>query len=491
MIPQSWSMSLSLTLPEVTLAAGAMTLLLLGVVRGDRSLPLLTWLAVGVYALAALFSYHLPPDRLTAFGDLFVTDGYARFLKLAIYGAAAVASLLALPFWQQAKAGRFEYPVIILLATTGMSMMVSANDLIALYIGLELQSLSLYILASFHREQARSAEAGLKYFVLGALSSGLLLYGASLIYGFAGTTNFEGLRTVLHGSLAHPAPTGVLFGMIFVLIGLGFKVSAVPFHMWTPDVYEGAPTPVTALFASAPKVAAMGLLVRVAYDAFGGLHAEWQQIVMALSALSMLLGALAALGQTNIKRLLAYSSIGHMGYVLLALAAGGWAGVRAILVYLAIYVVTTIASFLCVLAMNRDATPLEDIHDLGGLGKRQPLMALALTLTLFSLAGVPPLSGFFAKYYAFQAAINTGEPVFYGLAVFGVLTSVVAAGYYLRLIKIMYFDAAVADFDRSPNTVNNGLLAGTALLVSPVGLLLLGPLVTAAGVAASALVGGG
>ncbi len=486
---EHFGQNLFLVHPEITLAIGAMLLLLIGVFRGDGALRLLSWLAVIVYGVAAFFVTIVPADRLTAFNDLFVTDGTARFLKLLIYSASAISTIIAIPYLQRRNIGRFEYPIIIMLATTGMSMMVSANDLITLYVSLELQSLALYVLASIHRDNAKSTEAGLKYFVLGALSSGLLLYGCSLVYGFAGTTNFEGLRTVLHATPEQPPVIGVLFGMIFVIVGIAFKISAVPFHMWTPDVYEGSPTPVTAFFASAPKVAAMGLLLRVLFDAFGGLGEQWRQIIMILSALSMGLGAIAALGQTNIKRLLAYSSIGHIGYALIGVAVGNHESVSAVLIYLVVYVFTTLASFLCVLPMQRNGEQIEDMSELGGLAVRQPKLALAFTLVLFSLAGVPPLMGFWAKFYIFKSAIELGGLSMTLLAVWGVLTSVIATAYYLRLIKIMWFDKPSQDFDKPVYVVNDVILTATTLFVSPLGWIFLGPLQTAAIVAARALIG--
>jgi NADH-quinone oxidoreductase subunit N len=337
---------------------------------------------------------------------------------------------------------RYEIPVLVLLATVGMLMMVSANDLIALYLGLELQSLALYVLAAVRRDDVRSSEAGLKYFVLGALSSGMLLYGASLLYGFTGSTSFAGIASVAQGEAA-AGNLGLIAGLVFLLVGLAFKVSAVPFHMWTPDVYEGAPTPVTAFFAAAPKLAAMALLTRVLAAAFPGLLAEWQQIVVFLAIASMLLGAVAAIGQTNIKRLMAYSSIGHVGFALVGLAAGSEQGIEGLLVYLAIYLVMTLGTFACILAMRRPDQPVEEIGELAGLAENNLPMAFVLAMLLFSLAGVPPLAGFFAKFYVFAAAVKAG---LYALAVIGVLASVVGAFYYLRIVKLMFFDEPKAKF---------------------------------------------
>jgi NADH-quinone oxidoreductase subunit N len=478
----------TLALPEIILACGAMLMLVIAVFRGDRALHAVTWGTVLFCVIATAVTIGLPDERLTAFADLFVSDPFAIFLKVLIFGAAAASAVMAVPHLLRQAIGRFEYPLLILLASVGMGMMVSANDLIALYVGLELQSLSLYVLASMHREDARSTEAGLKYFVLGALSSGLLLYGSSLIYGFGGTTNFEGLRAALAGGGAH---VGVLFGMIFIIAGLAFKISAVPFHMWTPDVYEGAPTPVTAFFAAAPKVAAFGLLMRVLFDAFGGMTAQWQQVIMLISAGSMLVGAVAALAQTNIKRLLAFSSIGHVGYALIGVACATQLGIRSVLIYLAIYVVTTLAGFLCVLAMRRsDIGPVEDIDALSGLARHNGQLAVALTIIMFSLAGIPPLTGFFGKYYVFQAALATGSQPMLWLAIFGVLSSVIGAAYYIRIIKIIWFDPPREPLAPAQDGASNALLATGTLLVSPLGLLLIAPLAALAGVAASSLLAG-
>jgi NADH-quinone oxidoreductase subunit N len=343
-------------------------------------------------------------------------------------------------------------------------MMVSANDLIALYMGIELQSLALYVLASFNRDSLRSTEAGLKYFVLGALSSGLLLYGCSLIYGFTGTTNFESLRAILANQ---EFSIGLTFGLVFLCAGLAFKVSAVPFHMWTPDVYEGAPTPVTAVFSAAPKIAAMALFVRVLVWPFSGAEAgitpQWQQIIVAISALSMVIGAFAAIGQRNIKRLMAYSSIGHMGYALVGLAVGTEEGVRGVLIYLTIYLAMTLGVFACLLAMRRKEGMVEDIDELAGLWQNQPMMAAALLILMFSLAGIPPLAGFFAKFYVFIAAVNSG---LYALAIIGVLASVVGAYYYVRIVKIIYFDEPAAPFIRPmPSELSSVLIVSTAFTV--------------------------
>jgi len=421
--------------PELWLALSAMALLMFGVFRGDGSTRTVSWLAVLALLIAVALVAMQPAGSVLTFGGLFVSDGFGRFAKVLILLGSAFSIILSLGYNRYERMERFEYPVLILLASTGMLMMVSANDLIALYLGLELQSLSLYVLAAFKRDSGRATEAGLKYFVLGALSSGMLLYGASMIYGFAGSTNFAQIATALNGQ----ASIGLVVGIVFLSAGLAFKVSAVPFHMWTPDVYEGAPTPVTAFFAVAPKVAAMALFVRAILTPFGDIAHEWQQIIIVVSALSMLLGAFAAIAQTNIKRLMAYSSIGHVGYALIGLAAGTEEGVRGILIYLAIYLAMNVGTFACILCMRQKDQMVEGVSDLAGLAKTHPGMALLLAGFMFSLAGVPPLAGFFGKFYIFMSAINAG---LYTLAVIGVLSSVVGAYYYLRIVKIMYFDEA-------------------------------------------------
>jgi NADH-quinone oxidoreductase subunit N len=371
-----------------------------------------------------------------------VLDDFARFLKVLAFGGSAVALLMSLDYFHRERILKFEYPVLVLLASAGMGVLVSAGDLIALYLGLELMSLSLYVIAAFNRDSARSTEAGLKYFVLGALSSGMLLYGCSLIYGYTGTVAFAGIaQAAAQGGL------GVTFGLVFLLAGLCFKVSAVPFHMWTPDVYEGAPTPVTAFFASAPKVAAMAIFVRATMVAFPTITVQWQQIIVFVAIASMALGSFAAIGQRNIKRLMAYSSIGHMGFALVGLAAGTEEGVQGVLVYIAIYAVMTLGTFACILSMKRPGGMVEEISDLAGLSRTKPGMAFLLAMLLFSLAGIPPLAGFFAKFYVFLAAVDAK---LYALAVIGVLTSVVGAYYYLLIVKTMYFDDPQKSFDPMP-----------------------------------------
>jgi NADH-quinone oxidoreductase subunit N len=426
-------------LPEALLAAGAMVLLMLGAFLGERVTGIVNGLAVALLGLVAVLVANVAPDKVVTFGGSFIVDGFARFFKLLVLAGCAVAILMSLRFLSERPTRNFEYSVLILLASVGMLVMISAGDLIALYLGLELMSLPLYVIAAIDRDNVRSTEAGLKYFVLGALSSGMLLYGCSLIYGFSGTVNFSGIAAATAKS-----NIGLTFGLVFLFAGLCFKVSAVPFHMWTPDVYEGAPTPVTAFFAAAPKVAALALFVRAAVTAFPGILIQWQQILVFVSIASMALGSFAAIGQKNFKRLMAYSSIGHVGYALIGLAAATPEGVQGVLVYISIYMAMTLGTFACILAMRRAGEAVENISDLAGLASTKPAMAFFLAMLLFSLAGLPPLAGFFAKYYVFLAAINAG---LYALAVIGVLTSVVGAYYYLVIVKIMYFDEAAPAFE--------------------------------------------
>ena len=434
------TLNLEIILPELILSCGAMALLMVGVATKRERGELVLWLAILVIVAAGMFVAR-GEGTATLFAGSFIVDPFARVLKLLTLTGAAAALLMSIDYWRRAGGLRFEFPVLVLLATTGMMMMISANDLISLYVGLELQSLALYVVAAFKRDSARSAEAGLKYFVLGALSSGMLLYGASLVYGFTGSTDFATIAASVQPSGAN---LGLIFGLVFLMAGFAFKISAVPFHMWTPDVYEGAPTPVTAFFAAAPKLAAMALTVRVLITAFPAVTVQWQQIVVFLSIASMALGSFAAIGQTNIKRLMAYSSIGHMGYALVGLAAGSAEGVQGVIVYLAIYLAMTLGTFACILAMRRGGRMVEDIDQLSGLSRTSPTMAFLLAMLLFSLAGIPPLAGFFAKFYVFLAAIHSG---LYVLAVIGVLLSVVGAYYYLRIVKIMYFDAPAERFE--------------------------------------------
>ncbi|WP_417789064.1 NADH-quinone oxidoreductase subunit NuoN [Terasakiella pusilla] len=467
--------NLTPALPELFMAAVALALLMVGVfMKGEakKVTRFVSYLATGAMILALLLVTAFSTTAGTTFNGLFITGAFPAFAKVLILGASALTLLMSRDFFENARVSRFEYPVLAILATLGMMMMVSANDLIALYMGLELQSLSLYVMASIMRNDLRSTESGLKYFVLGALASGMLLYGSSLVYGFAGTTNFEAMAELFaHEQGVHGPSVGLIFGIVFVMVGLAFKVSAVPFHMWTPDVYEGAPTPVTAFFATAPKVAALSLFVFVMMGAFGDLAAQWQQIVIFISVASMALGAFAAVAQSNIKRLMAYSSIGNVGYMLIGLAVGGAVahgvetqqnGIESMLVYLTIYVVMTLGTFGCILAMKRSGTHVENINDLAGLSKSNPLMAAALAIFMFSMAGIPPLAGFFGKLYVFQAALEAGLVV---LAVIGVLTSVVGCYYYIRLIKIMYFDDAEDELDRNVGKEIKLVVAAAAIVI--------------------------
>ncbi len=431
-------------LPEIFMSVMAMALLMLGVFRRAPSSDLISMLSLAVLALTAALVIFGSTGTVTAFHDAFVVDTFARVMKvLTLFGSAA-AIIMSVHFMKVERIERFEYPILILLATVGMMAMISAQDLISLYMGLEVQSLALYVVAAINRDSARSSEAGLKYFVLGALSSGMLLYGCSLIYGFTGTTSFDGIAEVLK---AGDAPVGLIFGLVFLIAGLAFKVSAVPFHMWTPDVYEGAPTPVAAFFAAAPKIAAIAIFVRAMVSPFPGITPDWQQIIVFISIASMVLGAFAAIGQENIKRLLAYSSIGHMGYALVGLAAGSQEGVRGVVIYMTIYLFMTLGSFGCVLAMRRHGSAVEEISDLAGLARNNKTLAFILAMLMFSLAGIPPLAGFFGKYFVFLAAIQAN---LYALAVIGVIASVVGAYYYLRIVKIMYFDEPADNFDDMP-----------------------------------------
>lgn len=431
--------SLSLSAPELIIALGALALLMIGVFSGERANSTVTGLAVALLVAAGAWMLVFGHDG-AGFGTAFVSDSFARFMKFLTLLGAAVTLIMSVGFAKAEKFDKFEFPVLVLLATLGMLLMISANDMLALYLGLELQSLALYVIAAINRDNVRSTEAGLKYFVLGALSSGMLLYGISLVYGYTGHTSFDAIAAALAGG---ERQLGLVFGLVFVLAGLCFKISAVPFHMWTPDVYEGAPTPVTAFFAAAPKMAAMALIVRVTMGAFEPIGTDWQQIIVFVSIASMALGAFAAIGQKNIKRLMAYSSIGHMGYALVGLAANSEAGVRGVVIYMLIYLVMTLGTFAFILAMRRKDGNVEQISDLAGLSSTNPMMATILTILMFSLAGIPPLAGFWGKWYVFLAAINAN---LYALAIIGVLASVVGAFYYLRIIKIMWFEEPVGGF---------------------------------------------
>ncbi|MFQ8431961.1 NADH-quinone oxidoreductase subunit NuoN [Amaricoccus sp. W119] len=451
---------LSVVAPELILAVLAMAGLMWGAyARTDVSRGA-HWAAVVLLVLLGLWVGFQPSETTTAFGGSFINDGFARFSKVMILFGAAATLAMSVDYLARTDMLKFEFPVLILLATVGMMVMVSANDLIVLYLGLELQSLALYVVAAFRRDSVRSTEAGLKYFVLGSLSSGLLLYGASLVYGYGGTTSFDGIAQIVGQD--GPLSLGLIFGLVFLSAGMAFKVSAAPFHMWTPDVYEGSPTPVTAFFSTAPKVAAAAMFARVLFSAFGGAVPEWQQILAFLSVASMALGAVAAIGQTNIKRLMAYSSIGHMGYALMGLASGTVLGVESLLIYLAIYVVMNVGVFAFILNMEKDGQPVTDIASLGLYSRVEPMRAAALGVLMFSLAGIPPLVGFFGKFYVLKAAIDAG---LIWLAIAGMIASVVGAYYYLRIVYLMYFGEPADGLNGRMPTMHWGLLSVSALVM--------------------------
>jgi NADH-quinone oxidoreductase subunit N len=492
-MPLSEMPNLAPALPELFLAVAIMVLLMLGVflksdtadgaTRVNRQIWALSILSL---ALAGLLVLTVAGESHHTFGGMFVTDPFAVFFKILILAGAALTLLISRDYLEMNNMSRFEYGILCVFATLGMLMMVSANDLISLYVGLEMQSLSLYVLAAFRRDDQRSTEAGLKYFVLGALASGMLLYGSSLIYGFSGTTNFTVLGDLFAHGGDHAPSLGVIVGIVFILAGLAFKVSAVPFHMWTPDVYEGSPTPVTAFFAVAPKIAGLALFLRVMTGPFGDLVDQWQQIIVFVSVASMILGAFAAINQTNIKRLMAYSSIGHVGYALIGLAVGTENGVYGVMVYLGIYLFMTIGTFAAILCMRRGDRMVEDISELAGLSKSQPLLAMAIAIFMFSMAGIPPLAGFFGKFYIFMAAV---EAELFGLAVIGLVTSVVGAFYYLRIIRVVYFDDARDPFDKPiPLRIYGVITFSAAIMVFFI--LYPAPLLDPAAAAASALFGG-
>jgi len=437
---------------ELWLALGVLVLLMVGVFAGERSHSQVTGLSLAVIVAAGIGLF-LTAERGTAMNGAFILDNFAWFMKLLTLVGSGLAIIMSVNFMKREGVINFEYPILVLTATLGMMLMISANDLISLYLGLELQSLSLYVLAAINRDSVRSTEAGLKYFVLGALSSGMLLYGASLIYGFTGHTDFVGIAEAMAGN---ERSIGLIFGLVFLMAGIAFKISAVPFHMWTPDVYEGSPSPVTAFFAAAPKIAAMAMLIRIVIQAFEPVTSDWQQIIAFIAIASMTLGAFAAIGQNNIKRLMAYSSIGHMGYALVGLSAGTQSGVNGVILYMLIYMIMTVGTFACIIAMRRKDGTVEEISDLAGLGTRNPIMALMLTILMFSLAGIPPLAGFFAKYFVFVAAIEAG---LYALAIIGVLASVIGAFYYLRVIKVMWFDEPADNFVPMPGELKLVLMA--------------------------------
>jgi NADH-quinone oxidoreductase subunit N len=473
-------MNWSAALPEIVLALSGMAILLIGVIPKKDHTTLCTMLTLGAFAATAVLVTQCAQGG--SYNGLFVTDAFATYAKLLILAGGALSAVLALDYNQKQHISRFEFPVLILFSTVGMMVLASANNLMTLYMGLELQSLAIYVLAAFARDELRSSEAGLKYFVLSALASGLLLYGISLTYGFAGTMDFTKLAGVLSDS--DSVSTGLIVGIAFVIAGLAFKLSAVPFHMWTPDVYEGAPTPVTAFMSTAPKVAPFVVLLRVMEGPFGHIGAQWQPIIVIVSIASMVLGSFAAIGQNNIKRLMAYSSIGHMGYALIGLAAGTEAGVRGVLIYLLTYVAMSAGAFACIIAMRRQGKAAEKISDLGGLAKTDFPLAVLLAIFMFSMAGVPPMAGFFGKLYVFLAAVQSG---LWTLAIIGMLTSIVGCFYYLRVIKVMFFDAAEPAFDTRPASVS--FVAVTAGVFTLLFFLLPSPFTGAADAAAKALFG--
>ncbi|WP_341214368.1 NADH-quinone oxidoreductase subunit NuoN [uncultured Limimaricola sp.] len=453
-----FSLDLQTVLPEVILAVYAMVALMAGVyTTKDKSAGILIWATAAMFALMA-FLIATREGTDPAFLGSFVDDGFARFSKVTILLSAAIVLVMSQEYLARRNLLRFEYPVLVTLAVVGMMVMVSANDLMVLYMGIELQSLAMYVVASLRRDSEKSTEAGLKYFVLGALSSGLMLYGASLVYGFAGTTQFEGI--FLATSL--DVPLGLLFGLVFLMVGFAFKVSAAPFHMWTPDVYEGAPTPVTAFMATAPKMAAIALFARVVFDGFGGIVGDWQQIIAFLSVVSVFWGGVAAIGQTNIKRLMAYSSIAHMGFALMGLASGTAFGVQAMLIYMAIYVTMNIGTFAFILSMERDGRPVTDINSLHMYSRYAPMRALAMLVLLFSLAGVPPMVGFFGKLYVLRAAYEGGLT---WLAILGVIASVIGAFYYLRIVYYMYFGEEREALDTGTSPLLWGVLMASAAIM--------------------------
>ncbi len=465
-------MNVAAILPELILTAGALVLMMVAAFMGHRASGVTTWTSVVLLLGATVTLLGEPQSAGPLFGGLIAADGFGAFGKLIIFLAAAVAIIAAHNWFERDFEHSAEYPVLILLSAVGMSVMVSATSLVSLYVGLELQSLSAYVLAAYRRTDDRSAEAGLKYFVLGGLSSGILLYGISLLYGFTGTIQFDGIAAAF--AREGTGSVGLLFGLVFVLAGLAFKASVVPFHMWTPDVYEGAPTPVTAFFASAPKVAAVLLTVRFCLDALGPAIDAWRQIMTFAALASILLGAVAAYGQTNIKRLLAYSSINNVGFALVGLVAGGVAGASSVLFYMAVYVVMTLGAFLCVLRMRGvDGEALESIDSLSGLSQSRPAFALAIAIFMFSLAGIPPLFGFWPKLMVFNAAVAEG---LLPLAIIGILGTVVGAFYYLKIVKVMYFDAPGRPLAKGGNRLEGALILIAALIVSPLGYLLIGPI---------------
>ncbi|WP_316862662.1 NADH-quinone oxidoreductase subunit NuoN [uncultured Cohaesibacter sp.] len=464
-------------LPEILLAIGAMGLLMLGAFGGEKITQAVNGLAVALIIISGAIILLSGNEVILTFNDAFIQDSFARMMKLIVLVGSGLSLAMSVGFARAEKFDRFEYPVLVLLATIGMMLMLSANDLIAVYLGLELQSLTLYVLSSIKRDSSKATEAGLKYFVLGALSSGMLLYGMSLVYGFTGQTTFAGIAETIH---LEPVGLGLIFGLVFVLAGLVFKISAVPFHMWTPDVYEGAPTPVTAFLAAAPKAAAMGLIVRVVMTAFEPMDVQWQQVIVFVSILSMVLGAFAAIGQKNIKRLMAYSSISHMGYALVGLAAGSSAGIAGVIIYLITYVAMTLGVFSAILSMRRKDGMVESIDDLAGLSRTDLPMAVLLGILMFSLAGIPWMGGFLGKWFVFSAAIEAG---LYPLAIIGILASVVGAFYYLRIVKIMFFDEPAGAFEKTSNELRLVLIVSGLFMFTMV--VYTGPIRAMAEVAAN------
>ena len=472
----AFSADLAVILPELLLAVMGMVLLLWGAFRGNRDFGVITVAAALLMFAAAALAIVAPTGN--GFNSLFVNDAFARFSKVVIFAGSGVATLMALTFSADTFR-RFEMPVLMVYAATGLSIMVSSQDLMTVYLGIELSSLSAYVLAALRRDNLRASEAGLKYFVLGALSSGILLYGMSLVYGYAGGTSFEAVAAGIAGEPSF----GLIIGLVFLMAGLAFKISAAPFHMWTPDVYQGAPTPVTAFLATASKMGAFALVIRVMMEPFADIADSWRQIVILLAVVSMVWGSLAAIWQTNIKRLMAYSSIGHMGFALVGVAAGSEAGVAGCLVYLATYVIMNLGAFALILSMKRSGEPVEAISDLAGLSRERLPMALALLVIFFSMAGIPPLAGFFGKFLVFTAAVEAG---FWWLAVIGLLTSVISAFYYIRIIKVAFFDDLPEEgtFDDAGFTLRAvyGLSALSVLLFIVVVSFVVGWANTAAGV---------
>jgi len=464
--------------PEIFMAISALVLLMVGVFIKRDSTTLITWLVIGVMVVASGLAI-TGEQSAASFNRLFIVNGFTIFAKvLTLLGAGL--TLLLINVWAQGeKVARFELPILVLFASLGMMMMISANDLISLYVGLELQSLSLYVLAAYHRDSQRATEAGVKYFVLGALASGLLLYGSSLVYGYAGTTMFDALGAAVESG---PNAMGVIVGLVFIIAGMAFKVSAVPFHMWTPDVYEGAPTPITAFFSIAPKIAGLCLFLRVLVGPFEAMIEQWQQVLILISVLSMAWGSIAAISQKSIKRLMAYSSIGHVGYALIGLVVGNEEGARGLLFYMLVYLFMNIGTFAVILSMRVKGKYVEQISDLSGLAKNNPGIAMALAVLMFSMAGIPPMAGFLGKFYIFVAAVNAG---FVTLAIAGLLASVVGAYYYLRLIKIMYFDEPAAAFD--PPSLTAGIIMGVSSVLMLVFFVVPAPLVNGAEAAARTL----